>query len=564
MRSRAPWPQMAAATVLVMVLPAVIVGVLSALGVLTSLWVGALLAVVLSLALSSAGSAYWRRHATGDVLFSDLLLWGWLRRRRTERRLGRADELLREAGDADSARKAELLRELGAALDAQDPYLDGHSRRVARYVTMIGQRMNLSDEQVERAKAAATVHDVGKLRVPEEVVNKPGRLTDDEFELMKQHAAAGGEMVECLGDPALAAAVRGHHERWDGSGYPDGLAGERIPIEARIISVADTFDAITSARPYRAATSHAKALKVIDDEAGRQLDPDAARAFISCYSDRRGAALWAGLASIPRQVAGRLSTSPSELTGLVAAALTAPLVVVAAAAGAAAAPLRSARSARRGAAGGRPGRSDAPAEPPVVDGAGDSDARVERSRAARAGPTASRPLSGARGAGVAGAPARRHSGGDASAMPARPRRRPRTPPVAALPAPVCADPGEPAAAGVLLPPADPREPTRHRSPARRFPTSATRRSPGSPLPTTTPTASSEPEPTPRLNRSPHQRHCRRWSLKRCRSFRRRHRRRHRRHTLPTIARTVAGSASATRTRVGASPTPRRVDRGRSR
>ena len=109
MRSHAPWLQMAAATVLVMVLPAVVVGVLSALGMLTSLWVGALLAVVMSLALSSAGSAYWRRHATGDVLFSDLLLWGWLRRRRTE------------AGQAGSARKAELLRGRGAALDAQDP-----------------------------------------------------------------------------------------------------------------------------------------------------------------------------------------------------------------------------------------------------------------------------------------------------------------------------------------------------------------------------------------------------------------------------------------------------------
>ena len=273
MRSRAPWPQMAVATVLVMVLPAVVVGGLSALGVITSVWVGVLLAVALSLALTSAGSAYWRRHTTGDVLFSDLLLWGWLRRRRTERRLGRADELLEQAGDADSARKAELLRELGAALDAQDPYLDGHSRRVARYVTMIAQRMNLPDEQVERAKAAATIHDIGKLRIPEEVVHKPGRLTDAEFELMKQHAAAGGAMVECLGDPALAAAVRGHHERWDGSGYPDGLAGERIPGDARIISVADTFDAITSARSYRAATPHAKALKVIADEAGRAARP---------------------------------------------------------------------------------------------------------------------------------------------------------------------------------------------------------------------------------------------------------------------------------------------------
>ena len=357
---------MAVATVLVMVLPALIVGALSTLGVLTSVWAGALLAVALSLALSSAGSAYWRRHASGDVLFSDLLLWGWLRRRRTERRLARADELLRQAGDADSARKGELLRELGAALDAQDPYLDGHSRRVARYVTMIARRMNLSVEQVERAKAAATIHDVGKLRIPEEIVSKPGRLSEAEFELMKQHSAAGGGMVECLGDPALAAAVRGHHERWDGSGYPDGFAGERIPLEARLISVADTFDAISSARPYRAATAHAKALNVIADEAGEQLDPEAARAFISCYSDRRGAAFWAGLASLPRQLASRLSTSPGELTGALAAALTAPMIVAAGAAGAAAMPLRSDQPAndppRAAAVAGSPGtpQPDAP------------------------------------------------------------------------------------------------------------------------------------------------------------------------------------------------------------
>ena len=148
--------------------------------------------------------------------------------------------------------------------------------------------MNLPAEQAERAKAAATIHDIGKLRIPAEIVNKPGRLTDGEFELMKQHAAAGGEMVECLGDPALAAAVRGHHERWDGSGYPDGLAGERIPIEARMISVADTFDAISSARPYRAATPHAKALKVIAEEAGEQLDPEAAPR--SSAATRTGAA----------------------------------------------------------------------------------------------------------------------------------------------------------------------------------------------------------------------------------------------------------------------------------
>ena len=366
MRRRRVWPWMVAATILVMVLPPAVVWALSAAGVITSIWGGIAVAAVLALAATSAGSALWRRRATGDVLFADLLPWGWLRRRRMEGRLGRADELLEQAGAAED--RGELLRELGSALDSQDPYLDGHSRRVMRYVAMIARRMDLAEAEVERVCAAAAVHDIGKLRIPHEIVYKPGRLSDDEFEVMKRHAAAGGAMAELLGDPALAAAVRSHHERWDGSGYPDGLAGEAIPLAARIISVADTFDAITSERSYRAATPHARALEVIGGEAGRQLDPTAARAFISCYSDRRGAALWASLATIPRQLAGRLSMTPAELTAAATAALTTPAIVVAGAAAAAAWP--------------------APADPPVTPAAALSAPTPTPTRAQTATPTA--------------------------------------------------------------------------------------------------------------------------------------------------------------------------------
>ena len=320
---------MVVATAAVMVLPAVIVGALGALGVISSVWTGVALSALLALAATSLGSAYWRRRTTGDALFSDLLLWGWLRRGRMEDRLGRADDLLDQAGTADAERKGEILRDLGVALDAQDPYLDGHSRRVARYAAMTAHRLDLPDEQAHRVRTAAMIHDIGKLRIPEAIVNKPGRLTDGEFELMKEHAAEGGKMIESLGDAALAAAVRSHHERWDGSGYPDGLSGEQIPLAARIISVVDTFDALASARSYRAATPHAKVLRIIEQEAGRQLDPDAARAFISCYSDRRGAAMWAAIASLPRRVAERLSIAPGEIAGVLSAMLTAPLAVVA-------------------------------------------------------------------------------------------------------------------------------------------------------------------------------------------------------------------------------------------
>jgi HD-GYP domain-containing protein (c-di-GMP phosphodiesterase class II) len=326
MRARALWPQMVVATTLVIVAPALVVLLLYSAGVVTSFWAGVALAGAFGVAASAAGTAYWRRHASADVLFSDLLLWGWLRRLRMERRLVRADELLREVSTADPRREGAVLRELGAALDAEDPYLDGHSRRVARYATMIARRMDLTDEQVARAQAAASIHDIGKLQLPAEVLRKPGRLTHAEFELQKRHTTEGAAMVEPLGDPRLVAAVRGHHERWDGSGYPDGLAGERIPLEARIIGVADTFDAITSVRPYRPPARHKQALEVIAGEAGQQLDPTAARAFLSCYTDRRGVTLgvlgaWTALAPRAREFATSTGAAISAaLVTLVAAA----------------------------------------------------------------------------------------------------------------------------------------------------------------------------------------------------------------------------------------------------
>lgn len=125
-----------------------------------------------------------------------------------------------------------------------------------------------------RIRTAALIHDVGKLSVAEEVLAKPGKLTDEEYALVKQHSAAGADMVAALGDAELTRIVRHHHERVDGTGYPDGLKGIEIPLGARIISVVDTFDAITSERPYRRPAHHKRALDVLRHEAGTQLDPD--------------------------------------------------------------------------------------------------------------------------------------------------------------------------------------------------------------------------------------------------------------------------------------------------
>jgi len=148
--------------------------------------------------------------------------------------------------------------------------------------------MGLERGDVARIRRAGALHDIGKAEVPLEVLGSPLPLADEEFELVQLHAVAGAKIVSALGDEGLAAMVRHHHERFDGRGYPDGLAGEAIPLGARIVAVADTFDAVTSARPYRPALDHSQALDLLESEAGVQLDPDAVAAFRVHCSGLRG------------------------------------------------------------------------------------------------------------------------------------------------------------------------------------------------------------------------------------------------------------------------------------
>jgi HD-GYP domain-containing protein (c-di-GMP phosphodiesterase class II) len=291
------WARSVVVTLVVAVLPVAIVWALWALGIVTSAWVAAALVAVLALLASLGGAAYWkRRPATGDVLFADLLLWGWLRRARAERRMADAVELLRRSGSEDEAEKLRLLGELAEALDAKDPYLDGHSHRVARFSALMTSRLDVPPEEAERIHTAAAIHDVGKLHVSPALLAKPSRLSPAEAEAVQRHAEEGAAMVACLGDPSLSNIVRHHHERFDGGGYPAGLSGEAIPLGARVVAVADTFDAIVSARPYRPAETHKRALDVLVAEAGTQLDPIVVRAFLREYAGRRGLALWALLA----------------------------------------------------------------------------------------------------------------------------------------------------------------------------------------------------------------------------------------------------------------------------
>lgn len=176
------------------------------------------------------------------------------------------------------------LRRLADQLEASDPYTSGHSRRVARYSTLVGSEIGMSGGELRRLRTAAMLHDVGKIAVPVGILRKPAALADWEFELIKDHATEGARLIESVvGDIDLAAIVRHHHERLDGSGYPDGLAADRIPLGARVIAVADTFDAICSRRPYRPARSFQAALDALAAAAGTQLDPLIVRGFAAVF-----------------------------------------------------------------------------------------------------------------------------------------------------------------------------------------------------------------------------------------------------------------------------------------
>lgn len=165
------------------------------------------------------------------------------------------------------------------AINARDPYTRGHSERVAAYATLLAERMKLPKETIRKVSLAGILHDVGKIIIPEELLVKPGKLTKEEFEIIKQHSVRGYEIVEPI-DPDISEIVRAHHERMDGKGYPDGLKGDEIPFEARIITVADVYDALTTNRPYRKAFTHKEAIKIMKEESGTHFDPDILNAFL--------------------------------------------------------------------------------------------------------------------------------------------------------------------------------------------------------------------------------------------------------------------------------------------
>ncbi len=163
---------------------------------------------------------------------------------------------------------------LALAIEAKDHNTHSHLHRVRTYAVEIGKELGLDKDELDALRAAALMHDIGKLAVPDHIINKPGRLTPEEFEKMKIHSVVGAEILEKVSFPyPVAPIVRSHHERWDGAGYPDGLKAEQIPIGARILSVVDSLDALTSDRQYRKALTLEKAMQTILDDTGKAYDP---------------------------------------------------------------------------------------------------------------------------------------------------------------------------------------------------------------------------------------------------------------------------------------------------
>jgi putative nucleotidyltransferase with HDIG domain len=175
---------------------------------------------------------------------------------------------------------------LSAEIERRDPYTMGHSTRVTALARTIAERLGCDRGEMESLRLGGPLHDIGKLTIADDVLLKPGRLDEHELRQIREHPAAGAKMLRGIRSlvPALACVLH-HHERWDGAGYPEGLQGATIPRAARILAVADAFDAMTSTRPYRTAMPVHEAVEEVGRCAGSQFDPEATGAFIAAWGD---------------------------------------------------------------------------------------------------------------------------------------------------------------------------------------------------------------------------------------------------------------------------------------
>ncbi|MBQ7718466.1 MAG: HD domain-containing protein [Clostridia bacterium] len=195
----------------------------------------------------------------------------------------KADELdmLREQQQRDKQLIREIIESFATVIDMKDSYTQGHSSRVAKYTKMLAEELGYDEETVEQYYNIALMHDIGKIAIPDYVLNKPGKLTDEEYSIIQSHTERGYDVLKSISlMPDIVVGAEAHHERPDGKGYPNGLKGEDIPRVAQIIAVADTFDAMYSDRPYRQRMNFDKAVSIIKDVSGTQLTSDVVDAFL--------------------------------------------------------------------------------------------------------------------------------------------------------------------------------------------------------------------------------------------------------------------------------------------
>jgi HD-GYP domain-containing protein (c-di-GMP phosphodiesterase class II) len=231
-----------------------------------------------------------------DEVYGALLICYPEEREFTGEELTRLERLARQAELAiRSVRQRESLSRfafdtaiaLTEAIESRDPYTGGHCRRLADYAALTARELQMPEREVEAIRLGAALHDMGKIVVPDSILKKPDKLTPEEYAIVKQHCYSGGQICKRVGFlQAAYPIVYHHHERWDGRGYPDGIAGERIPLGARIVAVMDAYDAMTTDRPYRQSMSFEEAMAILKDGGGSQWDPMIVDTFVQMLMAR--------------------------------------------------------------------------------------------------------------------------------------------------------------------------------------------------------------------------------------------------------------------------------------
>ncbi|MBO4375482.1 MAG: HD-GYP domain-containing protein [Lachnospiraceae bacterium] len=205
-----------------------------------------------------------------------------------EKKKQELDEANAKLSEANARITMQSMYTLAKTIDAKDRYTNGHSIRVAKYAKMIAERLGFSKDDIEELYNMAMLHDIGKIGVPDAIINKKGKLSEDEYHIIKLHPSIGYDILSEMPElKHVGVGARWHHERYDGTGYPDGLVGDQIPLNARIISVADAYDAMTSNRSYRSFMAQEEVRKELENGRGTQFDPQIADIMLDIMKEDR-------------------------------------------------------------------------------------------------------------------------------------------------------------------------------------------------------------------------------------------------------------------------------------